>query len=249
MNKNDVKKLLFSIRTLENQAEVNNMLGKIDMMTDEEIENKTKNFSKEQLEQFFKSKIENRTNSYFTKVNDFFEYGISGECVHLHLPGDFHKMFEKLGKVKASATIAKNLIDAATKINNQRNSGDSRLANCTSLYMISPIFYSPTFYPKILRNKDVRDNKKIETPIFKIFKLMGLETNTYTREELQNSEFVQNNKEAKLAAKNFGTNKDVGAAILSFEKFNSKKFQTRLKKINSILEKISEQSKEEKEER
>lgn len=245
MNKNDVKKLLFSIRTSENTAEVNNILGKIDMMTDEEIENKTKNFSKEQLEQFFKSKIENRTNSYFTKVNDFFEYGISGGCVHLHLPGDFHKMFEKLGKVKASATIAKNLIDAATKINNQRNSGDSRLANCTSLYMISPIFYSPTFYPKILRNKDVRDNKKIETPIFKIFKLMGLETNTYTREELQNSEFVQNNKEAKLAAKNFGTNKDVGAAILSFEKFNSKKFQTRLKKINLILEKISEQSKEE----
>lgn len=245
MNKNDVKKLLFSIRTSENTAEVNNILGKIDMMTDEEIENKTKNFSKEQLEQFFKSKIENRNNSHFTKVNDFFEYGISGGCVHLHLPGDFHSMFEKLGKVKASAAIAKNLIDAATKINNQRNSGDSRLANCTSLYMISPIFYSPTFYPKILRNKDIRDNKKIETPIFKIFKLMGLETNTYTREELQNSEFVQNNKEAKLAAKNFGTNKDVGAAILSFEKFNSKKFQTRLKKINLILEKISEQSKEE----
>lgn len=249
MNKNDVKKLLFSIRTSENTAEVNNILGKIDMMTDEEIENKTKNFSKEQIEQFFKSKIENRNNSHFTKVNDFFEYGISGGCVHLHLPGDFHSMFEKLGKVKASAAIAKNLIDAATKINNQRNSGDSKLANCTSLYMISPIFYSPTFYPKILRNKDVRDNKKIETPIFKIFKLMGLETNTYTREELQNSDFVQNNKEAKLAAKNFGTNKDVGAAILSFEKFNSKKFQTRLKKINSILEKISEQSKEEKEER
>lgn len=245
MNKNDVKKLLFSIRTSENTAEVNNILGKIDMMTDEEIENKTKNFSKEQIEQFFKSKIENRNNSHFTKVNDFFEYGISGGCVHLHLPGDFHSMFEKLGKVKASAAIAKNLIDAATKINNQRNSGDSKLANCTSLYMISPIFYSPTFYPKILRNKDVRDNKKIETPIFKIFKLMGLETNTYTREELQNSEFVQNNKEAKLAAKNFGTNKDVGAAILSFEKFNSKKFQTRLKKINSILGKISEKSKEE----
>ena len=53
------------------------------------------------------------------KINEFFEYGINGECLHFHLPGDFHDMFQNLGKVKASSIIVKNLIDAANKINNQ----------------------------------------------------------------------------------------------------------------------------------
>lgn len=248
MNKKDVKKILFAIRTSENEAIVNNIIGEIDMMTDEEIEDKTKNASEMQIKQHFENQIKNRSNrenSQFTKVNDFFEYGISGGCIHLHLPGDFHKMFEKLGKVRASAVIAKQLIDAVTKINNQRNTKDSRLEKCTSIYMISPIFYSPTFYPRALRNNSIREKIRIETPIFKMFNLMGLETTTYTREELQNPNFVRNNKEAQLAVKNFGDDRDVGAASLSFEKFNSKKFQARLKKVNKILERITEPIKEE----
>lgn len=247
MNKKEVKKILFSIRTSENEAIVNNILGEIDMMTEEKVEAKTKNVSEIKVKQYFEMKIEKKQNvtSHFIKVNDFFEYGINGGVVHLHLPGDFHRMFKENGKLKASAIIAKNLIDAATRINNQRNMGDSRLEKCTSMYMVSPIFYSPTFYPKVLRDRKLRDNIKVETPIFKIFKLMGLETTTYTREELQNSDFIQNNKEAERAVKNFGTNRDVGVAMLSFDKFNSKKFQTRLKRFNKILEKISMPVKEE----
>jgi len=74
---------------------------------------------------------------------------------------------------------------------------------------------------------------------------MGLETVTYTTEELQNDDFVNNNKEAQLAVKNFGRDRDVGAAILSFDKFNSEKFQRRLKRLDKFLEKISEPIKEE----
>lgn len=259
MNKKEVKGILFSIRTPENEAVVNYVLGEIDMKTDEEVEeivkklliefNMEKGQEIEAIERFIEKKKEkesqNRSEFPFKKINEFFEYGINGDCVHFHLPGDFHSMFQKYGIVKASAEIAKKLIDAANRINNQRKMGDQRLEKCSSMYMISPIFYSPTFYPKVLRDKNIRANIKIETPIFKIFKLMGLETATYTREELQNDDFVKNNKEAALAVKNFGNNRDVGAAILSFEKFNSKKFQARLKKVNLILEKISNQKREE----
>lgn len=250
MNKKEVKKILFSIRNSENEAIVNNLLGAIDMKSNEEIEgmlnkiliefNMEKGQEIEAIKQYIEIKKEkqNRRVFPFTKINDFFEYGINGGTVHFHLPGDFHSMFQKLGKVKASVAIGKSLIDAANKINNQRKMGDQDLEKCSSMYMISPIFYSPTFYPKILRDKNVRDNIKIETPIFKIFKLMGLETATYTREELQNDDFVKNNKEAQLAVKNFGADRDVGAAILTFEKFNSEKFQRRLKRLDKFLGKI-----------
>ena len=38
MKKEEVKQILFSIRTLENEAIVNNMLGRLDLKSDEEID-------------------------------------------------------------------------------------------------------------------------------------------------------------------------------------------------------------------
>ena len=38
MNKKEAKQILFSIRTPENEAIINNLLGTIDIKTDEEIE-------------------------------------------------------------------------------------------------------------------------------------------------------------------------------------------------------------------
>lgn len=248
MKKEEARKILFSMRNPENEAIINNVLGKIDMMPEDVFECKCKDMAETEIREYIKKQINIRTtneDSNHININKFFEYGIAGNCVHLHLPGDFHEMFEKLGKIKASAIIARYLIDAITRINNQKNMGDSKLENCSSIYMISPIFYSPTFYPKALRSKKVRDNVKIETPIFKLFKLMGLETKTYIKEDLQNPKFVENNEEAKLAVKNFGTKMDVGTASLSFKKLNSKRFQTRLNKISEMLEKIGEPIKQE----
>jgi len=161
MNKKEVKQILFSIRirTPENEAIINNLLGEIDMKTDEAIEdtvnklliefNMEKGREIEAIEQFVERKKEeekqNGREFPFKRINEFFEYGINGKTVHFHLPGDFHKMFGEFGKVKASAAIGKSLIDAANRINNQRKMGDSRLTNCSSMHMISPIFYSPTF--------------------------------------------------------------------------------------------------------
>ncbi len=255
MNKKEAKQIIFSIRNSENEAIVNNLLGIIDTKSDKQIEamvnkirivfNKEKGEEIEAIKQYIEMEKEkqNRRNEPFKKINDFFEYGINGDCVHFHLPGDFHSMFKKLGIVKAGAVIAQSLIDAASKINNQRNMGDQNLKKCTSMYMMSPIFYAPTFYPESLRN--IRDKVKIETPIFKIFKLMGLKTATYTAEELKDTDFVKNNKEAKNAVKNYGTDKDVGTAIISFEKFNSEKFQRRLKRLDKFLDKISPKIREE----
>ena len=207
MNKKEAKQILFSIRNSENEAIVNNSLGIIDTKSDEQIEtmvnriliefNMEKGEEIEAIKQYIEIEKEkqNRRVEPFKKIdgNKFFEYGINGDCVHFHLPGDFHSMFKKLGIVKAGAVIAQSLIDAASKINNQRKMGDQNLKKCTSMYMMSPIFYAPTFYPEFLRNRNIRDNVKIETPIFKIFKLMGLKTDTYTAEELKNKDFVRNN--------------------------------------------------------
>ena len=246
MNKKDIKKILLSLDNNDNTQAVIFLLGKLDMMSDEEIENKTKNFDKSQSEEYIKEKISAHSSrtSAFIKVNDFFEYGINGETVHLHLPGDFHNLFKNLGTIKASALIARSLIDATEKINEKKENGDKNLSKCSSIFMISPIFYSPTFYPNVLRTKIVRDHINIETPIFKIFKILGLKTTSYTKEQLQNSNFLNSNPEAQLAIKHFGNEKDVGAASLSFEKYNSEKFQRKLKKLSSFLEKISNSEKE-----
>lgn len=254
MNKKELREILFRIRDESKGNDevlkiINNILGRVDMKAEDEIERITRDFDETKIREYIANKIEKaRTrdeNSFFNKVNEFFEYGITSATVHLHLPGDFHKMFEKNGKIKGSAIITRKLIDAAYEINNRRNMGDEKLKKCDSFYMISPIFYAPTFYPKILRNNNIRDRMQIETPIFKLFKLMGLDTRTYMRENLQDSEFVKNNEEAKLAVKTFGTKRDVGAVALTFDKFNSKKFQRNLKRVTKILDRALESEKEE----
>ena len=184
---------------------------------------------------------------YFIKVNNFFEYTISEEYVDLHLQGDFHDMFEELGKRKASAIIAKKLIEAVTIINNKRSMGDLKLKKCSSIHMRSPIFYAPTFYFKSLRNQHVRDKIKIESPICTMFRLLGIKTDTYTIDELKNPKFVQQNKEAQIAVKDFGPNKDVGIVDLPFDKFNSKGFQEKLRILNKVFVKLLGPNKEERE--
>ena len=247
MNKKVVKKILLSMQTFENSEAINYYLGKVDLMSDTKIENITKTFTEEQLKEYINQKISARLTrdvSNFKKANSFFEYGISGDCIHLHLPGDFHHMFNTLGKTKASATIAKSLIDAVKKINTQRENGETSLKDCSKIYMLSPIFYSPTFYPSFLRYKLVRYSINFETPIFKLFRLMGLKTNTYTCEQLQDLEFLNNVPEAQNAVKHFGKTKDIGSVSLDFETFNSKKFQKKLKKVSCFLDRLLENEKE-----
>ncbi|MGM9970001.1 MAG: hypothetical protein ACI35S_06365 [Anaeroplasma sp.] len=221
---------------------VTKYLKSLDSKSEKEIEKSTEGFTEEHLRQFINIKIEKaltRTESHaFTKVNEFYEYGISGETLHLHLPGDFHEMFKEKGKVKGSAILLKELIDAVDKINEQKNIGNINLKECKQIYMISPIFYAPIFYPKKLREPIVRSIVKPETPIFKLFRAMGMETKTFTKEDLRNSKFLEENSSARLAVKNFGINKDVGEVSLSFEKLNSRKFQRNLQRVDKILNKI-----------
>lgn len=239
MNKMEIKELLDSLKyeKPEKLDEINYLIKKLEGKSEKEVENLK--YSKEELKELFLNMLEREKNesSKNSSVNKLFEYGISGDCVHLHLPGDFHKMFQKFGKIKASAEIGKYLIDAVNKINNYREMGDAELKKCSSIYMISPIFYAPTFYPNLLRNGLVRGNIKTETPIFKLFRLMGLETRTYLKEDL----YKPKNDEAKLAVKHFGSEKDIGAVSLSFEKLNSGKFKRKLSLVSNFLDRISKE--------
>jgi len=122
MNKKDVKKILLLLTntaTNEEKKKIIFLLGNVDGMSDKEIEKITNNFDEVKLLEYLKEKISTHSSrtSSFIKANDFFEYGITGETVHLHLPGDFHNMFKELGTLKSSAIIARFLIDAVEKIN------------------------------------------------------------------------------------------------------------------------------------
>lgn len=242
MNRKELKNILNSMENNQNRDAIIMLLGKIDMLPDEKIEDITKQYNSKQIKEIIKGKIEEtqsaqNISSDKTKVNDFIEYGISENCVHLHLPGDFHAMFKKMGNVKASATIGNYLVDAINKINQKRNDGEKMLEQCFGIYMISPIFYAPAFYPRKLRE----NNKiKIKPPILKLFELMGAETHGYTTEELNREGFLETNSEAALAGKIFGKNKDIGTASISFDKINSRKFQRKLNKVSKFLDKFTE---------
>ena len=77
----------------------------------------------------------------------------------------------------------------------------------------------------------------IESPVLTIFKRLGISTRTITAQELQNKEILSKDNEVQLAYKNFGNEKDVGTASLSFEELNTKKWQRRLKVYDKLLRK------------
>ena len=103
MNKQEVKSLLMSMRTENNQNIVNYLLGKIDLMDEKSIDEAVKKAggTEKSIHDFLERKIaevESRVQHDDHKpVNKMFTYGRAGSCLHLHLPGDLHGMIEKKG--------------------------------------------------------------------------------------------------------------------------------------------------------
>ena len=102
MNKEEVKNILISIRTPENEKLVNYLLGEIDIMDEASIEQATAKLgnNKESIKDFFAKKIAERQlnqNEEKYPINDMFTYGIAGDCIHLHLPTDLHESIAKNG--------------------------------------------------------------------------------------------------------------------------------------------------------
>lgn len=81
MNRKELKNILISMENNQNRGAIIILLGKIDMLPDEKIEDITKQYNDEQIKKIIKEKIEEtqsaqNISSDKTKVNDFIEYGI-----------------------------------------------------------------------------------------------------------------------------------------------------------------------------
>ena len=229
MNKQEVKSLLMSMRTENNQNIVNYLLGKIDLMDKKSIDEAVKKAggTEKSIHDFLERKIaevESRVQHDDHKpVNKMFTYGRSGSCLHLHLPGDLHGMIEKKGISGTINTVNLYLLDAIDRLNRAKQSG--MYADIDSIYMISPILLGREL--KFLENLD-------------------FETHSFKKSQLKDPDFLNKTPEAKLAVSIFGDDKTVGTARIGFDRINSDKWQEKKKSTISEINKkgitISEDS-------
>lgn len=214
MDKKQVKSILMSMRTPENEAKVNYLLGQIDMMEESEIQQRLQTIgnTEESVRGFLTNKLSEKNIQDDQKfpINDMFTYGVSNNCIHLHLPTDLHESIIKEGPSKAMARVNLYLLDAIERINKLKEEGFYKFQSKDSIYMISPALIRPEI--KFLR---------------------GLEftTQTYKKSELADNSFVAHNPEAMLAVHLFGKDNNVGTASINFDTINSPKWQAKKKQV------------------
>lgn len=222
MNKKDIKRILISMRTPENENQINNLLGKIDLLPEEQLQTMIAQIgdNEESIRKYLEGKLDERNNNgheEHTPINDMFTYGIAGSCIHLHMPVDLHEMMSKKGIKKTVDTVNLYLLDAIERIKKLRNDGFYRFDGKDSIYMISPILVG-------------REMKFLED--------LDFETHSYRKKELQSEEFVAAHPEAQLAVHIFGRNSNVGTAKIGLDVINSQEWQDkRNKKVEEFEEK------------
>ena len=209
MKKQEIKNILMSMRTQENDTLINNLLGKIDMMDEKSFQTALEKVgnNEEGVRKFFESKLSERHHNQSEEkfpINDMFTYGISGNCIHLHLPGDLHQMLAKKGLSGTINTVNLQLLDAINKIKQLRDNGFYRFQGKDSIYMISPILIG-------------REMKFLDS--------MDFQTQSYRKKDLNDDKFIEEHTEARLATQIFGKDKNVGTASIKFETISSKEWQ------------------------
>ena len=209
MKKQEIKNILMSMRTQENDTLINNLLGKIDMMDEKSFQTALEKVgnNEEGVRKFFESKLSERHHNQSEEkfpINDMFTYGISGNCIHLHLPGDLHQMLAKKGLSGTINTVNLQLLDAIDKIKQLRDNGFYRFQGKDSIYMISPILIG-------------REMKFLDS--------IDFQTQSYRKKNLNDDKFIEEHTEARLATQIFGKDKNVGTASIKFETISSKEWQ------------------------
>lgn len=213
MDKVQIKNILILMRNEENEEIINNILGKIDMMDDSSLQSATKQVgeTEESIRSFFQKKIEEKQNSNLEEhktINRMFSYGISGNCIHLHLPTDLHHMLADKGISGTIDTVNLYLLDAIERIRMLKDDGYYRFQGKDSIYMISPI----------LLGREL-----------KFLKGLDFETKVYRKKELNNEDFVKETPEAMLAIHIFGKDKNIGTSKIGFETLQSEEWQEKRK--------------------
>lgn len=220
LNKKDIKSILISMRTPQNENQINNLLGKIDLLPEETLQTMIAQIgdNEESIRNYLERKLnerDNNGNEEHTPINNMFTYGISGSCIHLHMPVDLHEMMSKNGIKKTIDTVNLYLLDAIERIRKLQNDGFYKFNGKDSIYMISPILLG-------------REIKFLEE--------LDFETHSYRKKELQSEEFVAEHPEAQLAVHIFGKNSNVGTARIGLDVINTQAWQSKKdKKVEEFV--------------
>lgn len=213
LTKNEIKKILMSMRTADNESTINNLLGKIDILPDEKIDFMVKQIgdNEESVRDYLKTKLEKRHDhghSEHTPINEMFTYGIAGNSIHLHMPIDLHQMMAEEGLSRTIDTVNLQLLDAIEKIRKLQNEGYYKFKGIDSIYMISPI----------LVGRELRFLNELD-----------FKTQTYKNKDLKDEKFVSEHPEAQLATHIFGKEKNIGTALIGLDVVNSNEWQEKRK--------------------
>lgn len=222
MNREDVRKILFKLRTTENEQIVNYLAGQIDMMTDDAVKGILDKLGNNpgKVEQVLSEKIGQRQQRLLRgheehkPINKLYSYGIATKTAHLHLPVQLQdiKGAGITGKINTANLY---LIDAIERIAKLKDSGDPKFKDVENIYMISPILVS-------------RQLKFLED--------LGFETESFDRKELADPEFVKTHPEAQFGLKIFPDAKNIGRAQISLDKVKSKEWQELKDNAKKVLE-------------
>lgn len=215
MNKNDIRRILILMRTAENENQVNNLLGKIDLLPEEKLQTMIVQIgeNEESIRRYIEEKLGERNNNGHEShipINNMFTYGMAGSCIHLHMPVDLYEMISKKGRKKTVDTVNLYLLDAMERIKKLKNDGFYKFKDKDSIYMISPILVG----------------REIE-----FLQSLDFETHLYKKKELQNNEFVIENPEAQLAVHIFGRDSNVGTAKIGLDVIDSQEWQIKRTQI------------------
>lgn len=220
MNKKDIKHILNQMRTNENEYIVNRILGRLDLMDEVTLQDKIKlvGETKEEVMEFFEKKISKRLDNNLEEqkpINGMFSYGVSADCIHLHLPIDLHQIIQEKGISRTIDIVNLNLLDAIDRIATLKKDGYYKFQGKDSIYMISTI----------LRGREL-----------KFLDGLDFETAIYKKEQLNMEEFVRNNPEAMLAIHIFGKGQNVGVARIKFDIILSKEWQVKKQTLIKTFE-------------
>ena len=147
MKKDEIKQLLMSMRTRENDASVTYLLGLIDMISEKDLSIRLQelNINPENIKPFLVERIakvqkQQEHSEHFTSVNKMFCYGRTGNTIHMHLiPKDLRGIKARLGDEAFYQFYKDQLEDFLARLQETfRN--DSTI---TSLFAVSPIFFNP----------------------------------------------------------------------------------------------------------
>lgn len=212
MVKSEVKKILLSMQTLENEAQIVHILGKLDMMEEAELEKLVKEIgnTEEAIRNFFKGKIEkkHKTNKIDYPINDIFTYGITQNTIHLHILGDLHERIQRTGFSKTIHTVNLYLLDAMDTIGKLKKEGFYRFQGSEEICMISPLLIK----------------RELE-----FLKDMDFEVRMFHEQELQDEQYLSNNPEAQFVQEMFGGKKNVGVATIKMNTILTPEWQEKRK--------------------